>query len=90
MLRNKTTYFLPFCFFEMDENTKKENTDHGCKGQKNRKTRRNIGKVLKKRLLKLRKSNKLVYMFNLRLTNKITKGKINSTKQCWINLKSQI
>lgn len=23
MLRNKTTYFLPFCFFEMDENTKK-------------------------------------------------------------------
>ena len=25
MLRNKTTYFLPFCFFEMDENTKKEN-----------------------------------------------------------------
>ena len=34
------------------------------KGQKNRKTRRNIGKVLKKRLLKLRKSNKLVYIFN--------------------------
>ena len=22
MLRYKTTYFLPFCFFEMDENTK--------------------------------------------------------------------
>ena len=64
MLRNKTTYFLPFCFFEMDENTKKDNTDHGRKRQKNRKTRRNIGKVLKKRLLKLRKSNKLVYMFN--------------------------
>ena len=64
MLRNKTTYFLPFCFFEMDENTKKDNMDHGHKGQKNRKTRRNIGKVPKKRLLKLRKSNKLVYMFN--------------------------
>lgn len=64
MLRNKTTYFLPFCFFEMDENTKKDNMDHGGKGQKNRKTRRNIGKVPKKRLLKLRKSNKLVYMFN--------------------------
>ena len=57
MLRNKTTYFLPFCFFEMDENTKKDNMDHGRKGQKN-------GKVPKKRLLKLRKSNKLVYMFN--------------------------
>ena len=42
MLRNKTTYFLPFCFFEMDENTKKDNMDHGRKGQKNRKTRRNI------------------------------------------------
>lgn len=90
MLRNKTTYFLPFCFFEMDENTKKDNMDHGRKGQKNRKTRRNIGKVPKKRLLKLRKSNKLVYMFNEWLTNKVTKGKINSTKQCWINLKSQI
>ena len=64
MLRNKTTYFLPFCFFEMDENTKKDNMDQGRKGQKNRKTRRNIGKVPKKRLLKLRKSNKLVYMFN--------------------------
>lgn len=64
MLRNKTTYFLPFCFFEMDENTKKDNMDRGRKGQKNRKTRRNIGKVPKKRLLKLRKSNKLVYMFN--------------------------
>ena len=64
MLRNKTTYFLPFCFFVMDENTKKDNTDHGREGQKNRKTRRNIGKVLKKRLLKLRKSNKLVYKFN--------------------------
>ena len=64
MLRNKTTYFLPFCFFEMDENMKKDNMDHGRKGQKNRKTRRNIGKVPKKRLLKLRKSNKLVYMFN--------------------------
>lgn len=64
MLRNKTTYFLPFCFFEMDKNTKKDNMDHGRKGQKNRKTRRNIGKVPKKRLLKLRKSNKLVYMFN--------------------------
>lgn len=64
MLRNKTTYFLPFCFFEMDENTKKDNMDYGRKGQKNRKTRRNIGKVPKKRLLKLRKSNKLVYMFN--------------------------
>lgn len=64
MLRNKTTYFLPFCFFEMDGNTKKDNMDHGRKGQKNRKTRRNIGKVPKKRLLKLRKSNKLVYMFN--------------------------
>lgn len=64
MLRNKTTYFLPFCFFGMDENTKKDNMDHGRKGQKNRKTRRNIGKVPKKRLLKLRKSNKLVYMFN--------------------------
>ena len=64
MLRNKTTYFLPFCFFEMDENTKKDNMDHSRKGQKNRKTRRNIGKVPKKRLLKLRKSNKLVYMFN--------------------------
>lgn len=64
MLRNKTTYFLHFCFFEMDENTKKDNTDHGREGQKNRKTRRNIGKVLKKRLLKLRKSNKLVYIFN--------------------------
>ena len=64
MLRNKTTYFLPFCFFEMDEITKKDNMDHGRKGQKNRKTRRNIGKVPKKRLLKLRKSNKLVYMFN--------------------------
>ena len=64
MLRNKTTYFLPFCFFEMDETTKKDNMDHGRKGQKNRKTRRNIGKVPKKRLLKLRKSNKLVYMFN--------------------------
>ena len=38
--------------------------DHGRKGQKNRKTRRNIGKVPKKRLLKLRKSNKLVYIFN--------------------------
>ena len=49
MLRNKTTYFLPFCFFEMDENTKKDNMDHGRKGQKNRKTRRNIGKVPKKR-----------------------------------------
>lgn len=48
----------------MDENTKKDNTDHGREGQKNRKTRRNIGKVLKKRLLKLRKSNKLVYKFN--------------------------
>lgn len=48
MLRNKTTYFLPFCFFEMDENTKKDNMDHGRKGQKNRKTRRNIGKVPKK------------------------------------------
>ena len=59
MLRNKTTYFLPFCFFEMEDNM-----DHGRKGQKNRKTRRNIGKVPKKRLLKLRKSNKLVYMFN--------------------------
>ncbi len=34
MLRNKTTYFLPFCFFEMDENTKKDNMDHGRKGQK--------------------------------------------------------
>ena len=90
MLRNKTTYFLPFCFFEMDENTKKDNMDHGRKGQKNRKTRRNIGKVLKKRLLKLRKSNKLVYIFNQLLTNKVTKGKINSTKQCWINLESQI
>ena len=90
MLRNKTTYFLPFCFFEMDENTKKDNMDHGRKGQKNRKTRRNIGKVPKKRLLKLRKSNKLVYIFNQLLTNKVTKGKINSTKQCWINLKSQI
>ena len=64
MLRNKTTYFLPFCFFVMDENTKKDNMDHGRTGQKNRKTRRNIGKVPKKRLLKLRKSNKLVYMFN--------------------------
>ena len=64
MLRNKTTYFLPFCFFEMDENSKKDNMDHGRMGQKNRKTRRNIGKVPKKRLLKLRKSNKLVYMFN--------------------------
>lgn len=64
MLRNKTTYFLHFCFFKMDENTKKDNMDHGRKGQKNRKTRRNIGKVLKKRLLKLRKSNKLVYIFN--------------------------
>lgn len=64
MLRNKTTYFLHFCFFEMDENTKKDNMDHVRKGQKNRKTRRNIGKVLKKRLLKLRKSNKLVYIFN--------------------------
>lgn len=31
MLRNKTTYFLPFCFFEMDENTKKDNMDHGRK-----------------------------------------------------------
>ena len=90
MLRNKTTYFLPFCFFEMDENTKKDNMDHGRKGQKNRKTRRNIGKVLKKRLLKLRKSNKLVYIFNYWLTNKVTKGKVNSTKQCWINLESQI
>lgn len=48
----------------MDENTKKDNMDHGRKGQKNRKTRRNIGEVPKKRLLKLRKSNKLVYMFN--------------------------
>lgn len=47
MLRNKTTYFLPFCFFEMDENTKKDNMDHGRKGQKNRKTRRNIEKCLK-------------------------------------------
>ena len=64
MLRNKTTYFLPFCFFEMDENTKKDNMDHGRKGQKNRKTRRNIGNGPKKRLLKLCKSNKLVYMFN--------------------------
>lgn len=64
MLRNKTTYFLPFCFFEMDENTKKITWIIGRKGQKNRKTRRNIGKVLKKRLLKLRKSNKLVYIFN--------------------------
>ena len=64
MLRNKTTYFLHFCFFELDENTKKDKMEHGRKGQKNRKTRRNIGKVLKKRLLKLRKSNKLVYIFN--------------------------
>ena len=52
MLRNKTTYFLHFCFFEMDENTKKDNMDHGRKGQKNRKTRRNIGEVQKKQLLK--------------------------------------
>lgn len=64
MLRNQNDVFSPFCFFEMDENTKKDNMDHGRKGQKNRKTRRNIGKVPKKRLLKLRKSNKLVYMFN--------------------------
>lgn len=70
MLRNKTTYFLPFCFFEMDENTKKDNMDHGRKGQKNRKTRRNIGKVPKKRLLKLRKSNKLVYKFNKTVLDK--------------------
>ncbi len=47
MLRNKTTYFLLFCFLKMDENTKKDNTNHSRKGQKNRKTRRNIGKVLK-------------------------------------------
>ena len=63
MLRNKTTYFLPFCFFEMDENTKKDNMDHGRKGQKNRKTRRNIGKVLKKYCFKLRKSNKMIFAF---------------------------
>ncbi len=51
----------------MDENTKKDNMDHGRQGtEKNRKTRRNIGKVLKKkRLLKLRKSNKLVYIFKI-------------------------
>ena len=90
MLRNKTTYFLHFCFFEMDENTKKDNMDHGRKGQKNRKTRRNIGKVLIKRLLNGRISTILVYIFTLWLTNKVTKGKINSTKQCWINLESQI
>ena len=64
MLRNKTTYFLPFCFFEMDENTKKDNMDHGRKGQKNRKTRRNIGKVPKKRLLKLRKTNWYICSIN--------------------------
>ena len=65
MLRNKTTYFPLFCLLKMDENTKKDSTDHDHKGQKNRKSCRNIGKLLKKRLLKLRKSNKLVYMFKL-------------------------
>lgn len=37
MLRNKTTYFLSFCFFEMDENTKKDNMDHGRRDRKTEK-----------------------------------------------------
>ena len=64
MLRNKTTYFLPFCFFEMDENTKKITWITAARDRKTEKRVENIGKVPKKRLLKLRKSNKLVYMFN--------------------------
>ena len=50
----------------MDENTKKDNMDHdAAKGQnKPKNSVEIIGKVPKKRLLKLRKSNKLVYMFN--------------------------
>ena len=42
-----------------------------------------MGKVLKKYRFKLRKSNKIIFVFK----NKETKCKINSSKQCWINLK---
>lgn len=43
-----------------------------------------MGKVLKKYRFKLRKSNKIIFVFK---KNKETKCKINSSKQCWINLK---
>ncbi len=63
MLRNKTTYFLLFFVFEMDENTKKITWITAARTE-NRKTRRNIGKVPKNACLNCVKSNKLVYMFN--------------------------
>lgn len=46
-----------------------------------------MGKVLKKYRFKLRESNKMIFVFKNQLTNKETKCKINSSKQCWINLK---
>lgn len=46
-----------------------------------------MGKVLKKYRFKLRKSNKMIFVFKNYLTNKETKCKINLSKQCWINLK---
>lgn len=46
-----------------------------------------MGKVLKKYRFKLRKSNKIIFVFKNSLTNKETKCKINLSKQCWINLK---
>ena len=46
-----------------------------------------MGKVLKKYRFKLRKSNKIIFVFKNKLTNKETKCKINLSKQCWINLK---
>lgn len=46
-----------------------------------------MGKVLKKYRFKLRKSNKIIFVFKNYLKNKETKCKIDSSKQCWINLK---
>ena len=63
MLRNKTTYFLPFCFFEMDENTKKIVRSDAGKRKTKEKTGGFIGKVLKKHHFKLRKSNKIIFVF---------------------------
>ena len=36
MLRNKTTYFLPFCFLERDDTPKKDTMDHGRKEHNSR------------------------------------------------------
>ena len=67
MLRNKDdVVFSLFVCFEMDENTKKDNMDHdAAKGQnKPKNSVEYIGKVLKKYRFKLRKSNKIIFVFN--------------------------